>query len=394
MLVTLVPTNVRRAGILAALLAALSLVLPAAGVWAVDGVTNDDADEGGEMDADADPDGGDAGADLDADAGADVDGDVDADSTEVAEEEFEPFFADTLGRGHDDAVLALAAEGVLQGCDDELYCPDRPVSRAQLATMVFNALEMEPLEEGPFADVEGNRHAGAINAIAAAGITVGCGEGLFCPGDTVSREQLASLFVRAFDIPATSTQHFDDLSRSHGANVNALAEVGIAAGCSEPLNYFCSQDEVLRWHSALFLARTLDLVERVELTPLAERRAEQERIDAEREAKRQAELEAEREAEVARQQAEEDAARAAERLAMWESLAQCESNGNWQLNSGNGYYGGLQFHIQTWRGVGGTGYPHQHSKTEQIYRAERLLQQSWATFSNQWPACSRKLGLG
>jgi len=75
---------------------------------------------------------------------------------------------------------------------------------------------------------------------------------------------------------------------------------------------------------------------------------------------------------------------------VWDRLAQCESNGNWQMNSGNGYYGGLQFLPQTWRSVGGSGLPHQASRAEQINRAQILQARSgWG----QWPACSRRLGL-
>lgn len=75
---------------------------------------------------------------------------------------------------------------------------------------------------------------------------------------------------------------------------------------------------------------------------------------------------------------------------VWDRLAQCESGGNWQINTGNGYYGGLQFLPSTWRAVGGTGLPHQHSREEQIKRAEILLARSgWG----QWPACTKKLGL-
>lgn len=75
---------------------------------------------------------------------------------------------------------------------------------------------------------------------------------------------------------------------------------------------------------------------------------------------------------------------------VWDQLAKCESGGNWQINTGNGYYGGLQFLPSTWRAVGGTGLPHQHSREEQIKRAEILLARSgWG----QWPACTKKLGL-
>lgn len=75
---------------------------------------------------------------------------------------------------------------------------------------------------------------------------------------------------------------------------------------------------------------------------------------------------------------------------VWDRLAQCESGGNWHINTGNGYYGGLQFLPSTWRAVGGTGLPHEHSREEQILRAEILLSRSgWG----QWPACAKKLGL-
>ena len=75
---------------------------------------------------------------------------------------------------------------------------------------------------------------------------------------------------------------------------------------------------------------------------------------------------------------------------VWDRLAQCESGGNWSINTGNGYYGGLQFSLASWRGVGGSGYPHQASRAEQISRAEALkARQGWGA----WPACSSKLGL-
>ena len=75
---------------------------------------------------------------------------------------------------------------------------------------------------------------------------------------------------------------------------------------------------------------------------------------------------------------------------VWDRLAECESNGDWQANTGNGYYGGVQFSLRSWRWVGGEGYPHEASRAEQIHRAEHLLElQGWVA----WPACSRLLGL-
>lgn len=75
---------------------------------------------------------------------------------------------------------------------------------------------------------------------------------------------------------------------------------------------------------------------------------------------------------------------------VWDRLAACESGGNWSINTGNGYYGGLQFTASTWRAVGGSGLPHQASKAEQIKRGQILQARSgWG----QWPACTAKLGL-
>ena len=77
-------------------------------------------------------------------------------------------------------------------------------------------------------------------------------------------------------------------------------------------------------------------------------------------------------------------------VATWEKLAQCESGGNWSINTGNGFYGGLQFTQQSWNGVGMSGSPQYASREAQIEAGERLLAiQGWGA----WPACSAKLGL-
>ncbi|WP_165368021.1 resuscitation-promoting factor [Phytoactinopolyspora endophytica] len=76
---------------------------------------------------------------------------------------------------------------------------------------------------------------------------------------------------------------------------------------------------------------------------------------------------------------------------VWDRLAECESGGDWSINTGNGYYGGLQFNLQTWQAYGGSGYPHENSKSEQIRIAERVRDDRGGY--GAWPACSAKLGL-
>ena len=75
---------------------------------------------------------------------------------------------------------------------------------------------------------------------------------------------------------------------------------------------------------------------------------------------------------------------------VWDRLAACESGGNWGINTGNGFSGGLQFSPGTWRANGGSGSAHNASRAAQIRVAQRVrASQGWGA----WPACSRRLGL-
>ena len=76
---------------------------------------------------------------------------------------------------------------------------------------------------------------------------------------------------------------------------------------------------------------------------------------------------------------------------VWDRLAQCESGGNWAINTGNGYYGGLQFSLGTWQAYGGTGLPSNHSRETQIAIATKLRNASGGY--GAWPGCAAKLGL-
>jgi LysM repeat protein len=73
----------------------------------------------------------------------------------------------------------------------------------------------------------------------------------------------------------------------------------------------------------------------------------------------------------------------------WDAIAQCESSGNWNTNTGNGYYGGLQFTQSTWKAYGGTGSAASASREQQIAVAERVLQGQGI---GAWPVCGKKGG--
>ena len=83
----------------------------------------------------------------------------------------------------------------------------------------------------------------------------------------------------------------------------------------------------------------------------------------------------------------------AKAASVWDSVAQCESSGNWHINTGNGYYGGLQFSQSTWVGFGGRAYAPRAdlaSKAEQIAVAQKVLASQGP---GAWPVCSRRAGL-
>jgi hypothetical protein len=78
---------------------------------------------------------------------------------------------------------------------------------------------------------------------------------------------------------------------------------------------------------------------------------------------------------------------------VWDKVAQCESGGNWKINTGNGYYGGLQFSARTWKAFGGKTYASRANlatKAEQIVIARRVLA---GQGPGAWPVCGRRAGL-
>ncbi|WP_051092894.1 transglycosylase family protein [Jongsikchunia kroppenstedtii] len=73
----------------------------------------------------------------------------------------------------------------------------------------------------------------------------------------------------------------------------------------------------------------------------------------------------------------------------WDAVAQCESSGNWAANTGNGFFGGLQFTLSTWQAYGGVGNPADASRAQQIAVAERVLAGQGV---GAWPVCGKYLG--
>jgi len=192
-------------------------------------------------------------------------------SVAASAQELEPggTFIDDDGNIHEGNIEAVAAADVARGCnppDNTWFCPGEPVTRGQMAAFLNRALDLEPAPDDEFADDEGSIFEDDINALAAAGIARGCNPPVddeFCPDDFVTRGQMAAFLVRAFSYEGGDPDRFtDDDNSIFEDDINALAAAGVTKGCNPPDNtWFCPSDLVLRDQMSSFLARALDLTE-------------------------------------------------------------------------------------------------------------------------------------
>jgi len=176
-------------------------------------------------------------------------------------------FTDDDGIVHEGGIEAIAAEQITVGCNppfNDRFCPDRVLTRAEMATMVSRALSLPATGTDHFTDDNGHILEGAINRIAEVGITEGCNPPAndnFCPDRNLTRAEAAGFLARALELPVSSTDAFDD-DDGHvleGA-INRIAEAGITVGCNPPVNdQFCPNRILTRGEMATLLTRGLGL---------------------------------------------------------------------------------------------------------------------------------------
>ena len=165
-----------------------------------------------------------------------------------------PPFSDVANSIFVDEITWLEAAGITGGCNATQFCPKANVLRGQMAAFLGRALDLPATGTDYFIDDETSQFEFDINRLAAAGITGGCGPQKFCPGFSVSRGQMASFLVRALDLPSTGTDYFDDDDGSiHEDDINALRAAGITGGCAP--NAYCPGASVTREQMASFLYR-------------------------------------------------------------------------------------------------------------------------------------------
>jgi hypothetical protein len=155
-----------------------------------------------------------------------------------------------------DDIVWLESAGITAGCDADRFCPDGAVTREQMASFLSRAFELSSTGRDYFRDDERSKHEGAINRLAASGITAGCDDRRFCPSGRVTREQMASFLSRALELSSTSRDHFTDDNRSkHEAAINRFAAAKLTAGCAD--DRYCPSGTVTRGQMAAFIRRAI-----------------------------------------------------------------------------------------------------------------------------------------
>ena len=171
-------------------------------------------------------------------------------------------FGDITDQPFVNEILWLAESGITRGCAAYDYCPSNPVTRAQMASFIARALDLEaPRQRAGFDDVDpSSTHAANIEALYAAQITTGCTRDplAFCPSNPVTRAQMASFLARALNLDTPGQQAgFTDVdpTSTHAANIEALYAAQITTGCTRDPLAFCPNDAVTRAQMAAFLYR-------------------------------------------------------------------------------------------------------------------------------------------
>ena len=175
------------------------------------------------------------------------------------------WFADDDGNTHEDAINRIAETGITVGCstDPPYYCPDRHVTRAEMAAFLLRATgqaQPSPVGTSTFADVpDGKWYTDYVHAFAETGVDVGQ-NGRWRPEYPLTRLEMAHWLTGIFPhLPPVPIQLglFDDVSRDDWATVEGLYRSGITYGCSaDPLQY-CPDQPVTRGQMASFITRAL-----------------------------------------------------------------------------------------------------------------------------------------
>ncbi len=176
------------------------------------------------------------------------------------------------GTFHDDDVSEFEGDiervadlGITRGCNPpfgDAFCPRDPVTRGQMAAFLVRMFSLPAPDTDFFTDDDSSEFEDDINRLAAAGITAGCTASSYCPGDRVTRGQMAAFLARGLGLSGDTTQNrFDDDDQSvFEDQIELLAEAGVTRGCDPPENgSFCPDAQISRGQMAAFLGRATQI---------------------------------------------------------------------------------------------------------------------------------------
>jgi hypothetical protein len=159
-------------------------------------------------------------------------------------------------------IEALSCSGITTGCTASTYCPGSTVTRAQMAAFIIRAFYGETFTFSAipyFSDVPDTHWAfNYIQKMFEDGITTGCGGSNYCPGNNVTRAQMAAFMMRALygdSFSYTTSPYFSDVSSGHWAFqfIQKMKDDGVTTGCTA--NRYCPGNSVTRAQMAAFIAR-------------------------------------------------------------------------------------------------------------------------------------------
>ena len=164
---------------------------------------------------------------------------------------------------HREAVLKLADDGIINGCGDGLYCPGRGLTRGQMASLMARALGLQESSSAQrFPDVPTHHpHRRGIHALVEAGVVSGYSDGTFRPQVDVQRDQMATFLANGLQLRKEPYQgrFIDVLPGPHARAVEAVAREEITFGCNDSGTRYCPGDTLRRDQAASLLHRALYL---------------------------------------------------------------------------------------------------------------------------------------
>lgn len=154
-------------------------------------------------------------------------------------------------------IARIAKAGITKGCGNGRFCPDRAVTRGEMAAFIVRMLDL-PSGSKVFSDTRRHTFRNEVAALARANITSGCTRTRFCPDEPVTRAQMGTFLAAALKLPAGEHQFRDVPRRStHARGINALSHSRITRGCDSGRSRFCPYRDITRGEMAAFLSRAL-----------------------------------------------------------------------------------------------------------------------------------------